>query len=146
MATNQADEGNSSPGIHSPQVCVKLIAEANDDILRPYNFRINMSISTKHPISILIVILFNLLLSLRGMFILVILSTQFRQVSAMSHQFFIIEIFCVEKNPRAGKVTAQSLRIVVALAEDWSLVASIHMDGRCEPPESLAPGPSSSGL
>lgn len=65
----------------------------------------------------------------------------------MSHQFFIIEIFCVEKkNPRAGKVTAQSLRIVVALAEDWSLVPSTHIDGRCEPPESLASGPNSSGL
>lgn len=70
----------------------------------------------------------------------------FRQVSATSHQYFIIEIFCVEKNPRAGKVTAQSLRIVVALAEDWSVVPSIHIGGRCEPPESLAPGPSSSGL
>lgn len=76
MATNQADEGNSSSEIPSPQVCVKLIAEAND-ILFPYNFRINMSISTKHPMSILIVILFNLLLSLRGMFILVLLSTQY---------------------------------------------------------------------
>lgn len=77
MATNEADEGNSSLEIPSPQVCVKLIAEANDDILLPYNFRINMSISTKHPMSILIVLLFNLLLSLRGMFILVLLSTQY---------------------------------------------------------------------
>lgn len=35
-----------------------------------------MSISTKHPVSILIVILFNPLISLGGVFILVLLSTQ----------------------------------------------------------------------
>lgn len=89
MATNQSEEDNSSFVVSSSQVGVKLTAEANDDIFLPYTFRINMSISTKYSISILIVILFNLLISLREMFILVMNTPiyLFRHVSATFHNF-----------------------------------------------------------